>query len=44
MHRDGLYQRQLSEITMKDRPNITRIINILEKNGYVTRVSDKNKR
>ena len=44
MQRDGLYQRQLSEITMKDRPNITRIINILEKNGYVQRVSDKNKR
>lgn len=44
MHRDGLYQRQLSEITLKDRPNITRIINILEKNGYVNRVADKNKR
>ena len=44
MHRDGLYQRQLSEITLKDRPNITRIINIIEKNGYVNRVADKNKR
>ena len=28
---DGLYQRQISAITLKDRPNITRIINILEK-------------
>ena len=44
MHHDGLYQRQLSEITLKDRPNITRIINILEKGGYVERRSDKNKR
>lgn len=37
---DGLYQRQLSEITMKDRPNISRIVSILEKLGYVTRVRD----
>lgn len=44
MHHDGLYQRQLSEITLKDRPNITRIINILEKGGFVERRSDKNKR
>ena len=44
MHHDGLYQRQLSEITLKDRPNITRIINILEENGYVERKSDKNTR
>ena len=41
---DGLYQRQLGEITMKDRPNMTRIINILESNGYVERRSDVNKR
>lgn len=44
MEHDGLYQRQLCEITMKDRPNMTRIVNILENAGYVTRVSDKNKR
>ena len=44
MNHDGLYQRQLGEITMKDRPNITRIINILQKNGYVERRSDVNKR
>lgn len=41
---DGLYQRQISAITLKDRPNITRIINILEKMGFVTRTSDVNKR
>lgn len=44
MERDGLYQRQLCEITMKDRPNMTRIVNILEHGGYVKRVEDKNKR
>ena len=27
---DGLYQRQIGALTLKDRPNITRIINILE--------------
>lgn len=39
-----LYQRQISEITLKDRPNVTRIINILEKLEYVKRVSASNKR
>lgn len=41
---DGMYQRQISAITLKDRPNITRIINILEKMGLVTRKPDVNKR
>lgn len=44
MENDGLYQRQICEIVMKDRPNMTRIINILCDLGYVQRVSDKNKR
>ncbi len=39
-----LYQRQISEITHKDRPNVTRIINILESMGLVKRVEDVNKR
>ena len=39
-----LYQRQICEITRKDRPNITRLINILEKEEYVKRISDVNKR
>lgn len=39
-----LYQRQISEITYKDRPNITRIINILEEHELVKRVEDVNKR
>lgn len=41
---DGLYQRQISALTLKDRPNITRIVNILEKMDLVTRTSDVNKR
>lgn len=41
---DGLYQRQISALTLKDRPNITRIVNILEKMEFVTRTSDVNKR
>ncbi len=39
-----LYQRQISEITYKDRPNVTRIINILEEKGLVKRIEDVNKR
>ena len=41
---DGLYQRQIGMITLKDRPNIKRIINILEKMNFVTRKPDVNKR
>lgn len=39
-----LYQRQISEITYKDRPNVSRILNILEKLKLVHRVEDVNKR
>lgn len=41
---DGMYQRQIGAITLKDRPNITRILNILEKMNLVTRKPDVNKR
>jgi DNA-binding MarR family transcriptional regulator len=41
---DGLYQRQIGAITLKDRPNITRIIHILESAGLVTKTPDVNKR
>lgn len=41
---DELYQRQIAEIAYKDRPNITRLINILEKKGLVKRVEDVQKR
>ena len=39
-----MYQRQIGALTLKDRPNITRIINILEEKGLVTRTPDTNKR
>ncbi len=39
-----LYQRQICEIAHKDRPNMTRLINILEEKGLVKRVQDINKR
>ena len=39
-----MYQRQIGALTLKDRPNITRIINILENKGLVTRTADTNKR
>lgn len=41
---DGLYQRQIGALTLKDRPNITRIIKILEKMELVTKTPDVNKR
>ena len=42
---DGLYQKQIADFLSKDRPNITRMLNILEEKNYVERRSDKtNKR
>jgi len=42
---NGMYQRQLAQAIFKDRPNITRILNILQKNGYIIRTADpQNKR
>lgn len=41
---DGMYQRQIGAITLKDRPNITRIIKILEKMELVTIQPDVNGR
>ena len=33
---NGMYLRQLASVTLKDRPNITRIVTILESNEFVT--------
>ena len=41
---DGMYQRQIATYTLKDRPNITRIINILENMELVKRSSGVDKR
>lgn len=34
---DGLYQRQLAFLLSKDRPNITRMLDILEKKEFIVR-------
>ena len=39
-----LYQRQLSEITLKDRANISRIIKILEEKKLIIKTPDSNGR
>lgn len=41
---DGLYQTQIANILGKDRPNITRMIDVLETNGFIRREKDENNR
>lgn len=41
---EELYQRQLSEITLKDRSNISRIIKILEEKELIVKITDSNGR
>ena len=38
---EGMNQNQLAERTFKDRHNINRILNLLEKHGYIKRCPDK---
>jgi len=38
---EGMNQNQLAERTFKDRHNINRILNLLEKHGYIKRRPDK---
>jgi DNA-binding MarR family transcriptional regulator len=38
---EGASQTQLGEKTLKDRHNITRILNLLEKRGYIERRADE---
>ena len=42
--KDGMNQRELSEVLFKDNPTITRIIDLLVEKGYVERVMDPNDR
>lgn len=44
MEYDGMYQRQIATLTSKDRPNITRLIKILEAMELITKKPDVNKR
>ena len=39
-----IYQRQLAEITFKDRANISRIIDIMNQKGLVKKIPDSNGR
>lgn len=42
---EGIHQSALAERTSKDRHNITRILNLLERNGFIFRTPDgKDKR
>ena len=42
--REGIHQSELSDRTGKDRHNITRILNLLEKKGYIHRIPDEHDR
>ena len=43
--KEGIHQSALAERAAKDRHNITRILNLLEKNGFILRTPDgKDKR
>ncbi len=45
LQHDGLYQRQLGQVLLKDRPNTTRLVNILcEKKLIERRADSENKR
>ena len=41
---DGLSQKQISQITFKDYGNISRILDVLQRKGYVTRHADQKDR
>ena len=41
---DGMHQAELSEKVNKDKHNVTRILNLLERNGFVRRVRDSKDR
>ncbi len=42
--RDGQYQSELAEATLRDRPNVSRIVAGLERRGFVTRRKDNTDR
>ena len=42
--KDGLYQTQIANLLGKDRPNITRMIDILESKGFIKREKDETNR
>ena len=42
MQNEGICQRELGRIMLKDRPNMTRLIKFLEKEGLILREKDTN--
>lgn len=42
LNHNGLYQRQLGQILLKDRPNTTRLVNILCEKHLIVRKEDSN--
>ena len=38
---DGITQRELANLTFKDRPSITRLLDNLEKHSFIARLADK---
>lgn len=42
--RNGINQKQLGEISFKDRPNITRIVRLLKNKGFIETRPDENNR
>lgn len=41
---DGLYQKQIADFLFKDKPTVTRILDLLEKRNLIIRISDENDR
>ena len=37
---NGLYQKQIADILYKDKPNITRLLDILEEKGFIVRKNE----
>jgi len=41
---DGLYQKQIADFLFKDKPTLTRILDVLEKRNLIIRISDEKDR
>ncbi len=39
-YEDGIYQKQLGDYLYKDKPTITRILDLMEKKNFIIRISD----
>lgn len=39
-HEDGIYQKQLADSLVKDKPTTTRILDLLEKKNFIIRIPD----